>query len=401
MLVWLCLSVLAVTLQPAISLYNCSSQYNRVPNNNDLTVDCGISVITLNVNLCTAQWAGFDPASLALNGEHNNSLCQGTIDTSSDPLVIRFRMPVNDSQANPCRQSLQIVDEIPSSSGPFSQFSTIQSVIITSYIDTPSSSVGYISYSTDLYYHFSCRYPLEYLINNTNIVASSVSVATNDKNGSFVNTLSMSVYNDSNFSYPLVVPPTGLQLRTMIYVEVKAVNLSGNFNLLLDHCFATPSPYNSTSSNKYDFFTGCYIYPHTTVIGNGISKASRFSFEAFRFVEHRDQDRSSIYLHCILKLCEPDKCQSIINACNGRRKRSVDPGTEASVSVGPIYTAAQSVDPTASPYAADQSVKSQEKVTGAVVGAVFATAAAVMLVVAGWFVLKKVYWIGGLPHILK
>uniref|UniRef100_A0A3B4BQS3 ZP domain-containing protein n=1 Tax=Pygocentrus nattereri TaxID=42514 RepID=A0A3B4BQS3_PYGNA len=286
MLAWLCLSVLAVTLQPAISLYNCSSQYNRVPTNDDLTVDCGVSVITLNVNLCTAQWAGFDPANLALNGEHNNSLCQGTIDISSEPPVIRFQLPVNDSQLQGSGEAMAV------SLG--SQFSTIQSVIITSYIDTPSSSVGYISYSTDLYYHFSCRYPLEYLINNTKIVALPVKPS----------------YFKESF-----------------------------FNLLLDHCFATPSPYNSTSSNKYDFFTGCYIYPHTTVIGNGISKKSRFSFEAFRFVEHRDQDRSSIYLHCILKLCEPDKCQNLINV--SQRKRSVDPGTEASVSVGPIYTAAK------------------------------------------------------------
>lgn len=65
----------------------------------------------------------------------------------------------------------QIVNEIPSPSGPFSDFSTIQSVVITSYIDTPTSSAGVVSYSTDLYYHFSCRYPLEYLINNTKIVA--------------------------------------------------------------------------------------------------------------------------------------------------------------------------------------------------------------------------------------
>lgn len=63
------------------------------------------------------------------------------------------------------------MDEVPSSSGPFGMFSSIQSVIITGYIDTPSSAEGLISYSTDLYYHFSCRYPLEYLINNTQIVA--------------------------------------------------------------------------------------------------------------------------------------------------------------------------------------------------------------------------------------
>ncbi|XP_066518668.1 zona pellucida-like domain-containing protein 1 [Hoplias malabaricus] len=401
MLWWLCVSVLFVALQPSLCVYNCSSLYNRVPSNNDLTVVCGISVITLNVNLCTAQWAGFDPSGLALNSEHNNTLCKGSIDTSVNPPVIRFQMPINDSYANPCRQSLQIVNEAPSSSGPFSQFSTIQSVIITGYIDTPSSLTGFISYSTDLYYHFSCRYPLEYLLNNTKIVASSVSVAANDKNGSFVDTLSMSVYNDSNFSYPLVVPPSGLQLRTNVFVEIKAVNLSGNFYILLDHCFATPTLYNSSSTEQHDFFTICKVDSHTTVVQNGNSKTSRFSFEAFRFVEHRDQDRSTIYIHCILKLCEPDQCKSFMNNCNSKRKRAAEPGNEATVSVGPIYTAAQRPDPSVSANVggAAQSEKGQDKMTGAVVGAVFATAAAVLLVVAGWFVLKKVHWISGLPHL--
>lgn len=125
------------------------------------------------------------------------------------------------------------MDEPPDPKGPFSSFSSIQSVIITGYIDTPRSDQGLISYSTDLYYHFSCRYPLEYLINNTQIVAcvlfivqkithvtqkwylydlyyselwisklsfsfpcsSSVSVATSDNNGTFIDTLKMSVFN--------------------------------------------------------------------------------------------------------------------------------------------------------------------------------------------------------------
>lgn len=177
---------------------------------------------------------------------------------------------------------LQIVDEFPDPTGPFTSFSTIQSVIITGYIDTLNSDQGLISYSTDLYYHFSCRYPLEYLINNTKIVAwvslgmwpilwkreffrtwhacvtvsflfsSSVSVATSDNNGTFIDALKMGVFNvsasswsgtffavnnkenshfmfiqDTSYSYQLVVPPSGLDLRTMVYVEVKAVNLTG------------------------------------------------------------------------------------------------------------------------------------------------------------------------------
>lgn len=138
------------------------------------------------------------------------------------------------------------MDEAPDPTGPFSSFLSIQSVIITGYIDTPRSDQGLISYSTDLYYHFSCRYPLEYLINNTQIVAwvpvnlkkkslhcakrdifscwllqqvvnvwtheadiyiqslsfpcffsSSVSVATSDNNGTFIDTLKMGVFNVS------------------------------------------------------------------------------------------------------------------------------------------------------------------------------------------------------------
>uniref|UniRef100_A0A667XUX4 Si:dkey-103g5.3 n=1 Tax=Myripristis murdjan TaxID=586833 RepID=A0A667XUX4_9TELE len=284
------------------------------PDNTDLIVECGTSVITLEVNLCTAQWAGFDPTGLALNGEHNKTECQGSIDTSVDPPIIRYQLPVNHSQENPCRQSLQV------RWCPVYSFSTIQSVIITGYIDTPSSDQGIISYSTDLYYHFSCRYPLEYLINNTQIVA--------DNNGTFIDTLKMSVYNDTNYNYPLMVPSTGLQLRTKIYVEVKAINLTGNFHLLLDHCFATPSSYNLTNNEQHNFFTGCSVDQRTSVISNGLSTNARFNFEAFRFVEHRDQDKSSIYLHCILRLCEPTKCQELLD----------ESSDSAVVSVGPIYT---------------------------------------------------------------
>ncbi|XP_053503563.1 zona pellucida-like domain-containing protein 1 isoform X2 [Ictalurus furcatus] len=400
MLYLLCLTLVTLALQPALSLYNCSSLYERVPNNDDLKVDCGVNVIKLEVNLCTVQWAGFDPTSLALNGMHNNSQCNGTIDTSVNPPVIRYQLAVNDSQGNLCRQSLQIVNEVPSASGPFSQFSTIQSVIITSYIDTPTSSAGVVSYSTDLFYRFSCRYPLEYLINDTKIVASSVSVATSDNNGSFIDTLSMNVYNDSTFFYPLVVPPRGLQLRTKVYVEVKAANLSGNFNLLLDHCYATPSPYSSNNSEQVDFFTVCNSDTRTVVLSNGVSKNSRFSFEAFRFVEHRNLDKSSVFIHCILRLCEPDKCLNIINSCTsnlGRRKRAVEvqtgQPTTATMSMGPLYTAAQTADPTASAYAGGTGLsnKIQDNMAGVVVGAIFASAGALLLILAGWFVLKKVW----------
>ncbi|CAJ1065475.1 zona pellucida-like domain-containing protein 1 [Xyrichtys novacula] len=391
----LCLPLLVVLLHPALCIYNCSSVYERTPDNSDLTVDCGTSVITLEINLCTAQWAGFNTTDLALNGNHNTSDCLGTVDTSVDPPIIRYQLPVNHSQDNPCRQSLQIVDEAPDPTGPFSSFSSIQSVIITGYIDTPRSDQGLISYSTDLYYHFSCRYPLEYLINNTEIVASSVSVATSDNNGTFIDTLTMGVYNDSDYFHPLVVPSSGLELRSRIYVEVKAVNLTGNFYILLDHCFGTPTLYNMSQTEQHNFFLGCSVDQRTSVSSNGLSSIARFNFEAFRFVQHRDQSKSKIYIHCILRLCEPTKCQELLSACNNRRKRSLTPFGEestesATVSVGPIYTAREG-----------NSVGSgmeDVNVTGLVVGVVFGSAAAAVLVLGGWFAVKKFYFVGGLPR---
>lgn len=43
---------------------------------------------------------------------------------------------------------------------------------------------------------------------------------------------------------------------------------------------------------------------------NGESQIAHFSFEAFRFVEHKDKAVSTFYLHCITRLCEVDNCRN-------------------------------------------------------------------------------------------
>uniref|UniRef100_A0A8C3A364 Si:dkey-103g5.3 n=1 Tax=Cyclopterus lumpus TaxID=8103 RepID=A0A8C3A364_CYCLU len=276
MTLYLCLSLLVVLLQPALCLYNCSSEYERIPDNSDLTVVCGASTITVEINLCTAQWAGFNTTDLALNGNHNTTECHGSIDTSVNPPIILYQLPVNHSQDNPCRQSLQV------RRCPFSSFSSIQSVIITGFIDTPRSDQGLISYSTDLYYHFSCRYPLEYLINNTQIVAAVSS-------GLFYSDFLF--LQDSDYGHPLVLPSTGLELLISMWMFiVKKI-------LIL----------------KHRVFLFCSIDQRTSVTSNGLSKVAWFNFEAFRFVRDRNQAMSSIYLHCILRLCEPSTCQEILS----------------------------------------------------------------------------------------
>lgn len=56
------------------------------------------------------------------------------------------------------------------------------------------------------------------------------------------------------------------------------------------------------------FWHSCYKDPQTTVLENGKSQTGRFSFEVFRFVKHRHQKMSTVFLHCVTKLCRADDC---------------------------------------------------------------------------------------------
>lgn len=56
------------------------------------------------------------------------------------------------------------------------------------------------------------------------------------------------------------------------------------------------------------FWHSCYKDPQTTVFENGKSQMGRFSFEVFRFVKHRHQKMSTVFLHCVTKLCRADDC---------------------------------------------------------------------------------------------
>ncbi|KAK6469302.1 zona pellucida-like domain-containing protein 1, partial [Huso huso] len=366
----------------------------------DMTVACGPQFITMTVNLCTALYAGFDPTGLAVNSRHNDSQCKGLIDSTVTPPVIRYSLPVNGTLDNICSNSIQASGELPFNSSSIHSFSSIQSVVISGYIDMRQSSSGLISYSTDLYYGFSCRYPLEYILNNTQIITSSVSVAVNGNNGTFISTLSMKLYNDSSYTYPLSVPETGIPLKTKVFVQVRASNLTASFYVLLDHCFATPDPFNMTLTERHDFFIGCSKDNQTTIIQNGDGLTSQFRFDAFRFLQHRDRKLSSIYLHCVTRLCQPSTCKDLKAACTNTTRRRRDAETQplgsaetVTVSAGPIFT--KELD-TLGEISAQQSVYHetlQETLTGLVVGVIFAVLLAVAAVLGGWFMFKK-YHVG-------
>ncbi|XP_026220628.1 zona pellucida-like domain-containing protein 1 [Anabas testudineus] len=316
------------------------SETNRPPENTDISVSCGTQSIDLNIYLCPMYQASYNESLMVLNNQFNTPACLGTADWTAVPPVLKFRIPLNETVIAACGNSFKIMNDV--GSGTFSDFSSIQSVNISGSVTSSDPSAGAITYRSQLLYKFSCYYPLQYLLNNTQVSVSGVNVAIRDNNGTFISTLSMQLYKDPLYQEPLTIPPTGLNLKTKIYVSVKATNLTQRFNVLLDRCYATTSPY-PTLTTYYDLFVGCTRDPQTKVELNGASQKAQFSFEAFRFVEHKDIIVSTFYLHCTTRLCEVSTCSSLLPVCPSKRKRREvqDVPTNATVTSPAIYVGKQ------------------------------------------------------------
>ncbi|XP_068098300.1 zona pellucida-like domain-containing protein 1 [Hyperolius riggenbachi] len=370
---------------------NCSSLYNRYPANSDITVQCGPSNIVLTIIACPAQFAMFDPATLALNGRHTTGNCNGTVDTTVDPPVVRFVFPINDTTQNSCGNTISILEA--TGTGDFAAYSKVQTVVISGFVDTPPTlDNGIISYSTNLNYSFTCYYPLLYLLANMEILTSSANVAINTNNGTFISTLGLQIYTDSNFTNTFQINGTALPLKQTVYVQVTATNLTADFNVLLDECFATPSPLlTTTTSGKFSLLTGCTAGNNTNILLNGQGKTAKFTFQTFRFLAHSSLPTSTIYVHCITRLCQPLTCQSYLQACNKTRRRraaedvAVTGGAteRVTVSAGPIITSdTEAVGQASSSSSSESAAKQLEStLTGLIVGIVVAALLGAALVI--------------------
>ncbi|KAK1800434.1 hypothetical protein P4O66_005665, partial [Electrophorus voltai] len=289
----------------------------------DITVDCGTNYISLAIQICPVLFSGFNESQLILNNIMNDQNCIGTVDNSVAPPVVRYTFPINIT--NGCGSTLTTTNS--AGTGIFSDFSNIQTVNISGVVRSYDSTIGVVTYNTDLKYYYSCSYPLEYLINNSRIDVSSSAIAVRDRNGSFISTLSLKLYSDPGYTTPLVIPAQGIELRTTVYVLVTATNLTAQYFVLLDRCYATVARYPSNST-FFNFFVGCNKDVLTNLTENGASQNARFSFPAFRFTEQRNQSISSYYLHCITRLCEISACQAFKSCPTGRRRREVDIGNQ-------------------------------------------------------------------------
>ncbi|XP_063744022.1 zona pellucida-like domain-containing protein 1 [Eleginops maclovinus] len=261
------------------------------------------------------MYTGYNETLLILN-HMLDPVCRATLDDSVTPPVARFSFPLNMTHA--CGSIFRTTSA--AGTGVFSDFSNIQRVNISGVVRSTDPTKGMITYNAELKYFYSCAYPLEYLVNNTQIDVSSSSIAIKDNNGSFVSTLSMELFSDTNYTQPLVIPELGLELRTSVFVEVKATNLTGQYHVLLDQCYASISRLPSNSST-FNLFVPCSKDRFTTMMENGESQSARFRFPAFRFIEQQNETVSTYYLHCITRLCEKSTCSTFLQ-CNNRRKRN-------------------------------------------------------------------------------
>ncbi|KAM8834558.1 zona pellucida-like domain-containing protein 1 [Synchiropus picturatus] len=322
----------------------------RSPSNADIQVMCGSQSIELQILVCPVFFNGYNDSLMSLNSQHSKPECKGTADWTVDPPVVKFNFSITEEGISQCGNSMIMTEEV--GTGAFTDFSSVQYVTISGMVCTKDPSNAAITYHEEVMYFFSCRYPLQYLVNNTQMGVAGVSLAVKDNNGSFVSTLSMKLFSENSFSSVLLIPPGGLELKTRIYVEVKASNLTNRFNVLLDRCYATASPF-PVNTTSYDLFVGCSQDGQTVMGVNGEEQMARFSFEAFRFIHQTDATLATYYLHCVTRLCLSSVCHNLTPNCTGnsRRRRAVqdDKGMTvsdvATVSSGPITTRLHSGEP--------------------------------------------------------
>ncbi|XP_072440414.1 zona pellucida-like domain-containing protein 1 [Chiloscyllium punctatum] len=291
----------------------------RTADNNDIKVTCGTQNVQLSIFLCPIYFAGYNESLVALNRQFSDPKCQGTVDASVSPPVLKFTFPISDVNSTFCGNKL-VITNAPGT-GAFKEFSNIQFANISGLIETNDPVVNVITYNQELVYLYSCSYPLEYIINDTRVDVAGVSIAINDRNGTFRSTLTLQLYSDAEYTNSLIIPESGLTLKTKIYAEVRATKLTDKFNVLLDHCYTSTSPFHLNSSLTYDLFIGCNKEQQTNIVSNGEDQFARFYFEAFRFTEHQKLPVSTFYLHCATRLCAKAACSDFYQ-CK-RRKREV------------------------------------------------------------------------------
>ncbi|XP_072303338.1 zona pellucida-like domain-containing protein 1 [Eucyclogobius newberryi] len=169
------------------------SPTNRPPGTvADITVTCGTTFMDLSILLCPIYNANFNESLLILNNQLREE-CKGTADFSVEPPVLRYSFPIDEQSVSACNNHIQITNH--AGTGDFGEFSNIQFVTISGMVVTFDPTTGMITYRPQVTYMYSCRYPLQYVLNNTQMAVAGVNLVINENNGSFISSLKFSLYS--------------------------------------------------------------------------------------------------------------------------------------------------------------------------------------------------------------
>lgn len=168
-------------------------------------------------------------------------------------------------------------------------------------------------------YTFSCMYRAAYLVNNAVFSQRVATVYVNNGSiGTFRSQLSMNVFTNSKFLYakdaPYIIDTS--DIGSEVFIGIEAKGLSGRFKVVINNCWATPTPY-STDRKRWSLIINSCSSDHTvTIFENAKDSRSMFKFNSFRF--QRLEKVSTVWLHCEVHICDGERLNCQPSPCSSR-----------------------------------------------------------------------------------
>ncbi|KAM6898477.1 beta-tectorin [Lycodopsis pacificus] len=178
-------------------------------------------------------------------------------------------------------------------------------------------------------YTFSCVYRAAYLLNNA-VFSQSVftkpsafsRVATvyvnNGSLGTFRSQLSMNAFTNSKYlnakDFPYVIDTS--EIGAEVFIGIEAKGLSNRFKVVINNCWATPTPYSTDKKRWSLIIKSCSSDKTVTIFENAKDSRSTFKFNSFRF--QWLEKVSTVWLHCEVQICDGERLNCQPSPCSFR-----------------------------------------------------------------------------------
>ncbi|KAG7507226.1 hypothetical protein JOB18_027736 [Solea senegalensis] len=142
------------------------------------------------------------------------------------------------------------------------------------------------------------------------------------------------IFQNSKFLYtkdsPYVIDTS--EIGSEVFIGIEAKGLSSRFKVVINNCWATPTPYSTDRKRWSLIINSCSSDNTVTIYENGKDSRSMFKFNSFRF--QRLDKVSTVWLHCEVHVCDGERFACQPSPCFVRRSVS----SEAELSGGILTT---------------------------------------------------------------